>query len=106
MATINYRTIDADNSHLRFNTLVTAGEIVIEFARFGSVLVNRETAVIAIAETLLNEPDLKIKTESDFHGAINRGLRYLTQFALQYRAKKPLKTAQQSETTVNTTGKF
>jgi hypothetical protein len=99
--TINVRTIDASNSHLRYNTNVVAGDTIVEFARFGSVLVNRTVAVAAISAFLAANPDAKITSAQSADNAINGGLRILTQSAISTAIRKPLKTAGTAETIVS-----
>lgn len=98
---INVRTIDANNSHLRYNVNVTAGEPVIEFARFGSVLVNRNVAVAAISAFLAANPDAKITSAASAENAINGGLRILTQSAISAVIRKPNKSAATAESVVS-----
>lgn len=94
---VNYRQIDSANSHLRYNKLVNAGETVIEFARFGSVLVNAEIAIIAISAFLDYGKsygyDFDVRSETLADNAVNYGLRILIQRALNAGKSKPSKNA-------------
>jgi hypothetical protein len=94
---VNYRQIASDNSHLRYNQNVNAGETIIEFARFGSILVNADIAIVAISAFLDYGKsygyDFPIKSETLADNAINYGLRILIQRALNAGLRKPSKTA-------------
>ena len=98
---INVRTIDASNSHLAYNKNVVAGDSIVEYARFGSVLVNHTVAIAAISAFLAANPDATINSAASAESAINYGLRILTQNAISALVRKPNKSAASAETAVN-----
>lgn len=95
---INIRQIASDNSHLRYNTNVSAGESVIEFARFGSVLVNGPVGIAAVSVYIAANPDVKITSAATAETAINYGLRLLVQSAISVAIKRPNKSVGAAET--------
>ena len=95
---LNVRKIESDNSHLRYNLNVSAGTPIIEFARFGSVLVSGPIAVLAIATYLNANSEFVVNSPKTTEIAINYGLRLLTQNAISAGLKKPPKMVDVAET--------
>jgi len=98
---ISIRTLTPDSSsylHLRYNTLVKDGEPTIEYARFGSVLLNDTLATAVLAVVLEANPEVPLRTDKDIYTALNQGLRSLIQSALRTASKRQSKASGRAET--------
>ena len=88
---IEVRTLDPTSSsylHFRYNTLVQPGVPTIEYARFGSVLLDSALAVKVLAVALEGNPETSLGSKQDVYKALNQGLRILIQSALRASLKK------------------
>ena len=97
MSTIVIRPIDSTNSHLNYNRNVQPTQPVIEFARFGSVLINHAVAIAVLESAFLGSPGISVNPDDirdlkTAHRVLNFGLRAATQREITRILRKPTKS--------------
>ena len=97
---IEVKTLTPESSsylHFRYNTLVQPGVPTIEYARYGSVLLDSALAIKVLAVAIESNPELPLGGKIDLYKAVNQGLRILQQTALKAALKKQGKMDGQAE---------
>lgn len=98
---IEVRTLTPESSsyaHFRYNQLVQPGVPTIEYARFGSVLLDAGLSVKVLATAIEANPDITLGSRHDVYKALNQGLRLLIQSALKTASKRNGKADGKAET--------